>query len=220
MFDKFKRSFSDKKEWFIGGGLFLFLLIGSVLFVAGLEFILLSTPVVLAVILGLVLYFWDQPLKTKYVALAVVSLFGFLVELVGVKTGLLFGDYTYGNLLGWKIFGTPLMIGLLWFIVSLSCWQISGLYWKHRLVRYGLAVVLLVSFDLVLEQFAISYKFWSWQNISVPLSNYLTWALVGSLIFLFYDVFLDNNKKDSPFIILLLPILSVWLWIMLLVSTF
>ncbi|MBP9812822.1 carotenoid biosynthesis protein [Candidatus Nomurabacteria bacterium] len=218
MLKQYKNIFQPKNEWLAAGGVLAFLVFGVFLYYFGLEFILLFTPVILSVILILMLYFWHQPLKIKYWSLAIVTIFGYLVEVVGIKTGLLFGDYSYGNLLGWKIFSTPIIIGLLWFIVSLSSWQIAGLYRKNRLITYALALILLISFDLILEQFAISYKLWFWPGNVVPLYNYISWAIVGILIFVFYDKFLVKGKSLSPFIMLVLPILSIYMWLMLVIS--
>ena len=43
---------------------------------------------------------------------------GFSAEVLGVKTGILFGDYQYGETLGVKLWEVPLVIGLNWFIKS------------------------------------------------------------------------------------------------------
>ena len=43
-----------------------------------------------------------------------IYLLGFGVELLGVNTGLIFGNYNYGDGLGFKVLGTPLMIGVNW----------------------------------------------------------------------------------------------------------
>ena len=218
MLKQYKNIFQPKNEWLAAGGVLAFLVFGVFLYYFGLEFILLFTPVILSVILILMLYFWHQPLKIKYWSLAIVTIFGYLVEVVGIKTGLLFGDYSYGNLLGWKIFSTPIIIGLLWFIVTLSAWQIAGLYRKNKVITYLVAIILLISFDLILEQFAISYKLWLWPGNIVPLFNYISWAFVGTIIFVFYDRLLIKGKALSPFIMLVLPILSIYMWLMLLIS--
>ena len=43
------------------------------------------------------------------------------VELVGTKTGMLFGDYSYGKVLGPALQGVPLIIGINWFIMMYCC---------------------------------------------------------------------------------------------------
>ena len=37
---------------------------------------------------------------------------GIVAELIGVHTGLLFGNYQYDNALGWEIAGVPVLIGV------------------------------------------------------------------------------------------------------------
>ena len=39
-------------------------------------------------------------------------LVGMLSEIIGVKYGFIFGEYSYGNALGIKFMGVPLIIGI------------------------------------------------------------------------------------------------------------
>ena len=41
----------------------------------------------------------------------------YAIEVAGVHTGLLFGEYTYGGNLGIKLWDTPLIIGANWFFL-------------------------------------------------------------------------------------------------------
>ena len=43
-----------------------------------------------------------------------------LLEIIGVKTGLIFGEYIYGNTLGFKVAEVPLIIGFNWLFVILG----------------------------------------------------------------------------------------------------
>ena len=43
-----------------------------------------------------------------------LALIGFIFEIIGVKTGLIFGHYKYCNGLGTKVFDVPLIISLNW----------------------------------------------------------------------------------------------------------
>ena len=45
---------------------------------------------------------------------------GFSAEVIGVKTGVLFGDYSYGSNLGYKFAGVPIVIGLLWGVLAVG----------------------------------------------------------------------------------------------------
>lgn len=44
---------------------------------------------------------------------------GFGVEVLGINTGMVFGGkYAYGDLLGEKVLGVPIVVPLVWFIIS------------------------------------------------------------------------------------------------------
>ena len=45
---------------------------------------------------------------------------GFIAELIGVETRLVFGNFTYGDTLGYKLYEVPVIIGLNWFLLVYS----------------------------------------------------------------------------------------------------
>ena len=55
-------------------------------------------------LLSFTLLLWTQPQKNLYFFLFFSSCFfiGIAVEIIGINTAILFGDYTYGNVLGYK----------------------------------------------------------------------------------------------------------------------
>ena len=65
-------------------------------------------------ILTFSLFTWaNQDCSLKYILVGLlISIFGISVEILGVKTGLLFGNYHYGDVLGPGIMGVPFIIGL------------------------------------------------------------------------------------------------------------
>ncbi|MEO7767741.1 MAG: carotenoid biosynthesis protein, partial [Ferruginibacter sp.] len=90
-------------------------LAGLLLFDA--EFFVRFTP--LNLLLTFLLLIWTQQKKNVafYVFLAAVIIIGYFSEVVGVNTHLLFGDYSYGKVLGVQWNNVPLLIGINWFIV-------------------------------------------------------------------------------------------------------
>ena len=58
---------------------------------------------------------------------------GFLVEVIGVNYGIIFGNYTYGSVLGFKVLNVPLMIGVNWFFLSIACGGISDMIFNKLL---------------------------------------------------------------------------------------
>lgn len=117
----------------------------------------------------------------------IIVLSGFLIELIGHDTGLVFGEYKYGPLLSIKLGGVPIAIGFAWLstlLASLALFQRTKLYlvltgrnfWKAFVVG-----VLMMLFDAFMEPAAIKLKYWTWEIGIVPLQNYLAWFVFGTL---------------------------------------
>lgn len=184
----------------------------------GWTYVLKITSIMIAVITAVMILFWGiAPRKKVYISAIVIAL-GIIVEIIGVKTGILFGDYSYGLLLGFKILGVPIVIGITWLMVTMSAWQIA-MYDKSLNIykRLALAGLLVVMFDLVLEQFAIVYGLWQWAGNNVPILNYITWLIVSLVIFVIYNR-LAPRWHSSIFVAGILPLMAIFFWLMLLIS--
>ncbi|HAK11549.1 MAG TPA: hypothetical protein DCO78_05820, partial [Chitinophagaceae bacterium] len=81
------------------------------------------------------LLIWVQEEKNWRFWLFAVLAFatGMITEMIGVNTGLLFGNYAYGEVMGAKLNGVPLLIGVNWFVVVFSAGTIMQL--MHDWVR-------------------------------------------------------------------------------------
>jgi len=142
-------------------------------------------------------------LKVFYWGL-VTFLITYLTEVIGVKTGLIFGEYSYGNVLGIKLFDVPIIIGLNWVFVILG---LINLFQKFKTNNFfkGLYVGIgAVAFDFILEPVAISLTYWSWDDIQIPLQNYIAWfvlAYVFYLLFAYFKIELRTTISRNYFII-------------------
>jgi putative membrane protein len=160
------------------------------------EFVLL-TPINLLASLLIALYFhgkWTARL-TQFLILSYAL--GFLAELFGVQTGILFGDYSYGKVLGPKVWGTPFMIGINWMLLSYTVGMLVneiGGRWRWPL-RAVMGAALMVLLDLFIEPVAIEYGFWAWDGDSVPLRNYLGWFVVALPIQAFFAYHFKGQKN-------------------------
>ena len=193
-----------------------FLLAGVVQYALGLTYVLNLTPIVIGILTALTVWFWDAPAKNRvYLAITAIAI-GMIVEIIGVNSGLIFGNYSYGPLLGLKIFGVPLLIGITWLLVTLSAWQIVSFSNLGKFAKIIVASGLVVMFDLVLEQFATAYSLWAWQDAVIPLKNYITWFVVGAVIVTFY-VYFAKQKAPSIFGASMLPLMALFFWLMLIV---
>lgn len=126
-------------------------------------------------------------------------LFGYLIELLGVKTQIIFGQYQYQTTLGFKIFDVPPVIGINWFLMVFC----AGITIENRLSREintfqksVLGAILLTIFDYVAEPVAISQNMWTWAETSPPIQNYIAWFCVAFImLFVFFK---SNFKKSNP----------------------
>lgn len=156
------------------------------------------TPFNLLASLAIVLWFhekWDRALGTF---LLICLLTGFFVEVVGVQTGLIFGAYEYGEVLGWKIWGTPIIIGVNWaLLVYASAASIQ--YFLPNLARWlkiSLGAFVMVVLDVLIEPIAIQLQFWTWGAVEVPIQNYIAWFLVAlPLQAIFYALLGELTNK-------------------------
>ena len=126
----------------------------------------------------------SKSLLMKYLLIAFII--GIVVELIGVHTGLLFGDYKYGSNLGPKFWGVPLVIGINWGVLSITAASIThSIKWPYPL-KIILNAFVLVIFDFVMEPVAMKSDFWSWRDDTIPLFNYVCWFFVAVILQLIY----------------------------------
>ena len=140
-----------------------------------------------------------------------VYLAGFLIEVIGVNTGQIFGDYTYGSALGIKLWATPLLIGVNW-LVLVYC---TGVFLetfnlKSKWLFSALGAGILLGIDFLIEPVAIRFDYWSWFEGIIPVQNYLGWYIFSYGLFLFFSG-LNFNKKNKAAVVLLFAQLGFFL---------
>jgi putative membrane protein len=119
---------------------------------------------------------------------------GFLVEMVGEKTGFPFGPYVYTDELAPKLLNVPLPILFAWMMIIIASFFTARhfLFWlkpdasRNQLVL--LATVLAVSSDLLMEPVAFKVKgYWLWERgmdfyYGVPFSNFIAWTVISFIM--------------------------------------
>ena len=144
--------------------------------------------------------------KNFFIFTAIAFSIGFLIEVVGVATGVVFGNYQYGRTLGVKIMDVPLIIGANWlmlvYMVGTMIAKLDANIWLKSIIGGGLLVFL----DVFIEPVAMHLDFWSWENGNIPTLNYLAWFAVGSfLVFLFnFMKFRKTNPVSVPMFLIYL----------------
>lgn len=161
------------------------------------ELMLTLTPFTLLFTGGLVIYVLTKDNYEIRKWLAITYLITFSVEVMGVKTGYIFGNYHYGNVLGPKIFETPVIIGFNWILVILGALVITKKFINRSpafLIIF--APLLAVTFDFVLEPVAVKLNYWNWDGGVIPFQNYLAWYIIA-FIFSAYFVLLKIEIKSK-----------------------
>jgi putative membrane protein len=119
-------------------------------------------------------------------------------ELFGTSTGWPFGNYSYTDFLGWKVFGhVPYTIPFSWFYMGLAAYLmgsalVTRLGWsRDALWSVLFGALFLTAWDLVLDPAmahgSLRIKFWEWHQtgayFGMPLKNLAGWSLTG-LVFI------------------------------------
>lgn len=160
------------------------------------ERFILLTPVNLLLSL-LIILLNHRNWKTSHTIFMVFCfLFGYFIEVLGVNTGIIFGQYSYGKVLGFKIWDTPLMIGVNWLIlVYASCTLVNHIFrtLSSSLLKAFLAASLMVLLDILIEPVAIALGFWFWETEHIPLQNYLAWFGIAFILCYIFQLFLKDN---------------------------
>jgi putative membrane protein len=138
----------------------------------------------LNLMLSLVLVILSQGKINAHQKLWLVSAFliGFLVEVIGVNTGWVFGNYYYTDVLGFSLFGVPLLIGLNWFMVSYGSYSFVANLKVKPIIKVLIASVLCVVLDYFLEPVAIELNYWVWLDGTPPIQNFIAWFLLACCI--------------------------------------
>ena len=139
--------------------------------------------------------------KNRIFALLLIFLIGMLSEFIGVNYGLIFGEYIYGNNLGFKLFGVPLLIGLNWVILTVICANIASFLIKNnsilQMIIVGTSLMLLI--DIVMEPIAPKLDLWKFKNLVVPSSNYIGWLIISILTQTIYNTKFKQKEVKLSF---------------------
>jgi putative membrane protein len=168
------------------------------------------TPVNLLISAAIVLWFHKGYNKLFVFYLAVVYTFGYLLELAGITTGKIFGQYFYGNNLGIKLADVPLIIGINWVMLSYCSMSVVGVLsnkftlLKNQLIAPVIGALLMVFSDFWIEQLSQRLDFWYWKNNTIPIQNYTAWFLFSfAFNFLFIRLQLNSTNKVAAVLFML-----------------
>ena len=152
--------------------------------------------------IGLILFHSDLN-KKSMIIFAIIYITGFVTELIGVNTGAIFGSYYYGNSLGLSLWNTPLIIGLNWLLLVYLTSSILEKTNFHVLLKVLTAALLMVVYDIIIEQVAPLLDMWYWEKNKVPFQNYAAWLIIAILFQSLIKRFKVNTTNKLASVILI-----------------
>jgi len=128
---------------------------------------------------------------------------GFLLEVAGVYTRVIFGNYQYEYALGPKLWGVPLTIALNWWVLVYVSGIIAAKTQLRTLPKALIGASLMTFLDFWIEPVAMRYHFWNWEGGIIPLQNYAVWfAASFVLLYLFFSLPFSKYNRMAVWVYL------------------
>jgi putative membrane protein len=144
-------------------------------------------------------WYFPKPSIQTYILLAAIAVAAWMLEVAGVRTGQIFGEYAYGRTLGYQVVNVPITIGINWILLVMVTgavvaeWNVGG-----KIGRAALGAGLMTALDVLIEPVAVHFDFWQWNNNNIPVQNFIAWW-VASFFFHWVYISADLPAKSSLF---------------------
>ncbi len=159
--------------------------------------ILFASLTPLNLFISTTLLFVNQTNATRMKFFIVFAIFfvGMIAEILGVQYGLIFGNYQYGNNLGLKLLGVPILIGFNWVVLTVICGSISSkIFKKSKVLSIILGITLMLLIDITLEPIAPVLDYWEFSGSKAPLQNYIGWGITSLITQTLYQYFYKTKE--------------------------
>ena len=156
--------------------------------------------------------------RYAFTYLGVALPFGFLIELIGLKTGWPFGTYEYDPSLGPQLFDVPLVVPFAWAMIAhpilCAARRVAG-NWVFLYGGFGL-----MAYDLFLDPQMVTAGRWTWEvtgshvpfTPEVPLSNAFGWLLSGMALIAILHLALPRDRRKVSASFITIDIFLIWTW--------
>jgi putative membrane protein len=165
-------------------------------------FISLTPLALLLSIAAVIIFHKPHDLRKEILFFLFIFLAGFFVEVIGVKTGRIFGIYKYGQGLGPKILETPVMIGANWALLVYCTAAMTGRFGIPDFLKIISASALMLTYDVILEQAAPVMNMWNFEGDTVPWRNYASWFLISVIFHSLLKLSgISIEKRIAPYVL-------------------
>lgn len=170
------------------------------------KYVLAITDITMLLTNSIVLFFVLREQKNKILLYWSILTFilTFLTELIGVRTGLIFGTYQYGQTMLIQLFNIPVVIGMNWVILMLGSYSLAQMTFRRAVFVPLFSSLLIVGFDFLMEEVAMKLDYWQWAGNKIPLQNYIAWffiSLIFSTILVLFKVNVESKILKVYFLI-------------------
>jgi putative membrane protein len=179
------------------------------------DFFLSKSPFTMLLLLGLLIAYFPI-LKPKTILLFLFFMVaGIAAEWIGVHTGWLFGEYSYGANFGPKLDGIPYLIGVNWALLTFCTHSISRRFFKNKWIIALSGALLMVLLDVFLEQICDYAGFWSFEQ-GAGWFNYLCWFVIAyGLHLIAFVTKLRGDFKIAAHLYIVQLIFAATLWMII-----
>jgi uncharacterized membrane protein len=160
---------------------------------------------------------YELGIKKALLFLLITCIIGFLAEVLGTNSGFPFGKYYYTDFLGQKLLGVPVVVPLVWFVITYLCFSVvaGNLNSEPAGIKPGVSslitkIALLAAFGAVAWDFMIdpmfsSYGYWVWTGQflplpeldGIPLTNFVGWFVLVALMILVCVSVIQRPRDNS-----------------------
>jgi bisanhydrobacterioruberin hydratase len=168
--------------------------------VAVIMILLISMPAIMAVLI----------MNRGAGLLLSLSAFAIIIETIGVLTGFPYGAFSYGEGMGYKLFGiVPIMLPFAYIPLVLGAYYIADKLTSNNGMIITITAFILLLMDLVIDPGAAAMGYWIWERgglyYGIPFTNFIGWILssiIAGMICLRYG---STIRKAKPRMLLISP---------------
>lgn len=156
--------------------------------------------------------------RYTFIYLGITLIFGYFIELLGVKSGWPFGIYSYDASLGPQILGVPLVVPFAWAMIAhpilCAARRVAG-SWVFLYGGFGL-----MAYDFFLDPQMVSAGRWTWEvtgshvpfSPEIPLSNAFGWLLSGMALIAILHISLPHDRRKVSASLAAVDVFLIWTW--------
>ena len=151
-------------------------------------------------------------LKTSLKMMLIGYVVAYILEEIGVHTGLIFGHYHFTRLMGLKIDVIPVALVCLWVTLLYIAFIMTNLLIdgsplpkrydvKHLVFTSAVAALLVTTLDIEADPFATLNGWWVWEDggsyFGVPYHNFVGWFFVGFCTYMVHVFQLHRDEQKG-----------------------